>query len=456
MKARRVAFGVAANIFDKSVIALVQLLSVPVFAMAWGINVYGGWVLLSTIPSFLAVSDFGFASAAGTRMTMLAASGDRPAAVRVFQSAWAVILMSSALMIALALLATWLVPASVLPHAQGFDEREARITLSLLLLYGIVALQGSIFTAGFRCAEMFAVGMMWAAIAILVENMASILVVLLGARPMHAAAALLICRSIAIVVQNGMLRRMVPWLRVGLSEARQDEARALLPPALAVMALPLGQASFLQGTALALGIAVSQAAVPAFTATRTLSRIGLQMTQLLNNALMPEYSAAVARDDRGAQATMLALTLAASAIVVVPFALTFVFFGPQLVALWTHGVIRPDRSLMIAMAVTVVLGGIWNPLSNLILAMNRHAGFAYPYVALGVATIPATYLLARQWGATGAGISIALLDAGMCLVILRLGRRLFVSRGEVIEAARTMHGRLREIIIRRRIHRAEP
>ena len=80
--------------------------------------------------------------------------------------------------------------------------------------------------------------------------------------------------------------------------------------------------------------------------------------------------------------------------------------------------------------------GFWNPLSNLILAMNRHAGYAYPYVVLAIATVPLTYLLAQRLGATGAALSIVLLDLGMCGVVVRLGRRLFVSRAEVVAAVK--------------------
>jgi O-antigen/teichoic acid export membrane protein len=445
MRGRRIMRGVGANVFDKLVIAGVQLAMVPVLATQWGLTVYGAWLLLSTIPSFLGMSDFGFAAAAGNRMTMLASEGKRDAVVRTFQSAWIVILLSSTAMIALALMVVWAVPAGWLPVSAGFGERAARSTLSLLLTYGIVALQGGIFLAGFRCAGFYATGTVWAAMAILFESLALIAAVSLGARPEGAAAVLLTCRALSIVAQNVLLRRKVPWLVVGVRHARRDEARSLLAPAVAVMALPLGQAAFLQGSALALGIAVSEAAVPAFTATRTLSRIGLQMTQLVTHALMPEYSAAVARGDRQGQATMLLLVLATATIVAVPFALLLTIAGPWFVGVWTHGVIRPDRALMIVMALTVVLGGYWNPLSNLILAMNRHAGFSYPYAIMAVATMPLAYIFSKWFGATGAGLAIAALDVGMCIVIARLGRRLFVTRDDLWIAARRLAAQARTI-----------
>lgn len=436
----RVSRGVAANVYDKLVVAGVQLALVPVLAIHWGLGTYGVWVLLATIPSFLSVSDLGFATAAGTQMTMLVAQGRREEAIRVFQSAWAVILPTSALVLVLAMLACWLSPAAILPKSEALSIGEVRLTLGLLIAYGLVSLQGSIFNAGFRCQGLFALGVFWSANTILAENLLLGIAVLCGAGPVVGAAALLGSRIAALIVQNILLRRSGPWLRIGLSEARRDTARSILSPAIALVMLPLSQAAFLQGTAIALGAAAGPIAVPAFTATRTLSRIGLQMTQLLVHAIMPEYSAAVARDDRKTQATMLAATLMSAAVVLVPFALVLALLGPEIVALWTRGNIVAPKSLMIVMALTVVLGGFWNPVSNLILAMNRHASFSYPFVVLALLTVPASYFLSLRFGATGAGLSIALMDVLMCIVIVRLGRRLFVSPREVIAAIHDLHG----------------
>lgn len=444
--ARRVALGLGANIFDKLVIAGVQLLLVPVLAIHWGLQLYGSWVLLSTIPSFLALSDFGFATAGGTRMTMLVSQNQCEAAVRVFQSTWLITLLTSIVMISLTVSVTLLVPNRVLPTAETFSTHEARVTLVLLLLYGVVALQCGIFQSGFRCAGLYAVGTLTHSFMLLSENLAVVAVVICGAGPVVAASALLGCRALALLIQGLMLRRQVPWLHLGIRQANAREARSLLFPAIAVMMIPLAQASFLQGTALALGIAASKAAVPAFTATRTLSRIGLQIPNLLNHALMPEYSAAVARGNRHAQGKMLALTIASSALTLAPFALVLVLFGPRIVALWTHGVILASPSLTAAMAATVVLGGIWGPLSNFILAMNRHSSFAYSYVVLALVTMPAAYVLSRWMADTGAALAMIALDAGMCLVILRLSQRMFVGWREIGAASRDFVGEVQAIL----------
>lgn len=443
---RRVIGGVGANIFDKLIVTATQLTMVPVMANAWGLHLYGLWLLMFTAPSFLAMGDFGFAQAAGTKMTMAVARGERDEAINIFQSAWAAILASSAMLFALAGLFAFVVPASVFGGDPGMPVGEIRLTLFLLLLYGIAAIQGSIFFAGFRAAGLFPIGAFWNALIILIEGSAIITAVMLGAQPVVAAATILGGRIVGLVGQNILLRRKVPWLRIGFERATMAETKRLLAPAGAVMLVPIAQAFYLQGTALALGAVAGQAAVPAFTAARTLSRVGLQMCWLFNTPLLPEFSAAAARNDRQDQATMVVVTALGSAVLILPYALLFGLFGQRAILIWTHGAIHAPPGLLWAMAGSILFGGFWFPLSNLILALNRHASYTGWFLALALASAPATLLLADPLGATGAGLAMMLLDLAMLVVITHLTGRILVSRSELAGAAKRLPAMTRTLL----------
>src|SRR5712664_4644306 len=89
--------GIAGTVLGPVVTAIVQIVSVPVFLHFWGVKLYGEWLILSAIPTYLMLSDMGFGSVAGNDMTMRVAAGDRESALETFQSTWALILMTSAL-----------------------------------------------------------------------------------------------------------------------------------------------------------------------------------------------------------------------------------------------------------------------------------------------------------------------------------------------------------------------
>ena len=88
----RMMRGIAANIYDKSAITIVQLGTIPLLTNAWGAEGYGVWLTLMTIPTFLALSDFGLGTAAGVAITQHVAQGKYEEALEVLQSTIAFVL----------------------------------------------------------------------------------------------------------------------------------------------------------------------------------------------------------------------------------------------------------------------------------------------------------------------------------------------------------------------------
>jgi hypothetical protein len=97
---------IGANSFGQILGVLYQILALPLYIHAWGVPLYGQWLLLSTIPGYLAMSDIGLVSAAANDMTILASKNQHHQALKVFQSIWAVILAISILVLIVVLLLT--------------------------------------------------------------------------------------------------------------------------------------------------------------------------------------------------------------------------------------------------------------------------------------------------------------------------------------------------------------
>ena len=292
----RLLRGIGANAFSQLVIIGLQLALVPVLATHWGLKLYGVWLMLFTIPSYLALGDFGFATAAGVDMTMKVARGDRAGTLVTYHSALAAITFVSTSVFLVALLVCALLPGHWLNFGIGVSPGAIRITLVLIVAYGLICLASSLLMAGFRCSGLYATGVMGQSVTQLAEGFACIVTVLLGGSLLAAATAYVATRTVCVVGQALMLTFQVPWLRLGYRGANLDEIKRLAKPAAAALALPFAQAVFLQGTPVVLGAATGAATVPVFTTVRTLIRAGVQFTTLLNHALMPGIL-----DRRGAQ-----------------------------------------------------------------------------------------------------------------------------------------------------------
>ncbi len=416
----RLLRGIGANAFSQLVIIGLQLALVPVLATHWGLKLYGVWLMLFTIPSYLALGDFGFATAAGVDMTMKVARGDKAGTLVTYHSAFAAITFVSTSVFLIAVLVCALLPNDWLNFGIPVSPGAIRITLVLIVAYGLICLASSLLMAGFRCSGLYATGVMGQSVTQLAEGFACIVTVLLGGSLLAAATAYVVTRTVCVIGQTLMLTFQVPWLRLGFRGANLDEIKRLAKPAAAALALPFAQAAFLQGTPVVLGVATGAATVPVFTTVRTLIRAGVQFTTLLNHALMPEFSTAVARSNARLQRYFLFATLATDAAILLPGAFVLLVFGQKIVVLWTHGTVHPSFDLIIVMTAVMLVNGMWHPVSNLILAANRHASYSYTYLAAAIASVALTYPLSLWRQATGAGLALLALDCFMFIVVMRL------------------------------------
>jgi O-antigen/teichoic acid export membrane protein len=405
--------GIAANVYGQVVQVVVQIVSVPVLAACWGISAYGIWLMLFTVPSYLALSDFGFASTAANHMTASVARGDRTSAIATFQAVRITVLCIGLVVFGICTALVYGIPDRYLASIQEVTHGHSRQVILLLTGYGLLSLQNGVTMAGFRSTGFYATSTFIQANIQLAEFLAALTVVALGGGLGAAALAYFSVRLIGSVVLVISLKRKAPWLPSVARPSSLDSVRMLVSPAIATMALPAAQVLFLQGTVVVVGSAAGSSTVPAFTAVRTLSRLAIQLTSVVNHAIMPEFTVAAARLDHSRKARLAYLSIITSAIVLAPMFLVVVFGGKLIIRLWTHGTIQPTFDLILLMAIAMVINGLWHPISNLILALNRHAAFSYYYLFAAAGSVLMSYPMVGLMGPAGAGISLVLLDGIM-------------------------------------------
>lgn len=427
----RILRGFGASGFHQIVNIALQLGLVPIFASRWGVSLYGVWLMIFTIPSFLALTDLGFANASTIEMTMRIARGDLHGATKLFQSGWVTTLCVPTSLCLVAVSAVWIIPASSLPSPQLISSFDFRSTLSLMIAYGWLCLQGSTFMGVLRANSDFALSSFLSAMVYLSEGILAALAALSGGKTALVASTYVLGRLLGVCGLAYVSRRRATWLRIGFSEARLADVERLFRPAMASMTIPMSTAGVLQGTALAVGVAAGPSAVAAFTAVRTLTRAGVQMASLLTQPVAPEFSAAYARNERSKLARLYLYNLCASMVVLVPAVLVLCAFGPTIVLFWTHGAIQVEWNVVCVMTAAMLCNGIWTSTSSLLQAMNSHGLYAYTYATLAVLSVSLSYFISGRLGTIGAGLSVLALDALMLLLMLLLAARLIATFQQV-------------------------
>lgn len=392
--------------------AIAQIAAVPILTHAWGVDRYGAWLMLTTLPAYLALSDLGFASAATSDMTMQVARGLRHQARSTFQSVWLLVNAVSAAIIFVTVVTSLLLPL-VLQSLSWFEEyRRVLITLAA---YSAVVMNARIILAGLRATQNYALGTMLYQIMTLFEVTAVLSIAWSGGDFSVCALAMLCMQILNFLLMLGTLRSRVPWLSLGFSAASFLEIRRLWIPALAAMAIPSALAINLQGMVLVAGLFVSAGAAATLASVRTVSRVAIQVVGAVNRATMPELSAAGATDRREASAKIVALNFATVGLVLLPGAVLFAAVGAQVVEVWTGGKIQPPPSFVILISLAMVAHGLWYYTSNLMLASNAHTAVTRLLVSTSVAAIFVAIPASHLGGLSGIGL-VLLLSELTCLI----------------------------------------
>src|SRR5271155_5724133 len=271
---------------------LIQLVGVPVFLHFWSMPLYGNWMVITSVPSYLSFSSVGFGSVAGNEMTMLVARADHAGALRVFQSCWWLIALLCAGILLLLGGALSVLPMAQLLRMTAIGETDTRW---ILLALGVSVLLGQLemlLQSAYRAVGRNAFGSFCKSALALAAFAGTIVAVAAGHGPRVAALVFAGANAAGTLLLTLLVKRDIPWIEFGWGHARLATIRSLLRPALAFMGFPIGNALNLQGTVLAVSYALGPTGVVIFGTARTVSRVALQMVQMVNATFEPEITMA--------------------------------------------------------------------------------------------------------------------------------------------------------------------
>jgi O-antigen/teichoic acid export membrane protein len=235
-----------------------------------------------------------------------------------------------------------------------------------------------------------------------------------------------------------LLVRRHNWLHFGLAHARKSELRRLFKPAMANMAIPLGQALNIQGMVLVVGAVLSPLAVVVFSTLRTLTRLVLQLILTVSHASEPELAAAYGASNYSLMRYLFVHTLRGGLWLALIAAAGMAYFGSLILEIWTHNEVAMEPMLFACLLASATVSVLWYGSLVLLKAVNQHLRAATIYVIVsGVVVGIAMFLLDWTGNLAMAGLALLLMDTVMVLYTLNaavhlLGIRAIPTLGQAI------------------------
>jgi O-antigen/teichoic acid export membrane protein len=417
-------FGFISNWISRLAGTLIQLVQVPVLLHFWGKLLFGDWLLVSAIPVYLSFSNVGFGSVASNEMTMMMGREDQEGALSVFQSCWWLIAgICSAVTLVFAAV-VYFAPIAHWLKLQQMSETDAKWVIFCLGASVTLGQLEQLLGAAYTCVGRYPYGTFLKSMMTLVAFALMLIPVVMGRGAAAAAFALSVANAAGTVAFCFLLRRDIPWLRFGWHYASWREIRRLTGPAFAFMGFPIGNSLNLQGTLLAVGHVLGSGDVVIFSTARTVSRVALQMVQLVNNTFWPELSSSF-----GAGNLQLVRALhRRSCQLALAFALAMILFmltiGPWFLTHWTLHNVPPSPRLLFLLLLSVFFYSLWSTSSTLLMAINQHRRLSINYVFATGVTIVATVIMAKFFGLLGAAASLILSEVIMDLYVVPASLRI--------------------------------
>lgn len=422
---RRWRYGFGASLYGQAVIIIAQLLGVPILLHYWGSQLYGEWLVVSAVPTYLSMTDLGFSQSAANDMTQKVARHDETGALAVFQSLGALVAGAAALGLCISLAAVALLPFHRWMHFRTISSSDVRVILALLATEILVRLLDGVAHAGYRATGDYALHLAIYYTVFLAQTIAVWAAAAAGLGPVVAAAGILGVRIAATPFIAWLLLRRHPWLSFGIRRANRGTLQELAKPAVANLSMPLAQALNIQGMVLVIATVLGPISVVIFSTLRTLARLAYQAVLTVSNAAEPEFAAAFGAGETGLlgrlyiHVTRLGFWLAAGALVILAF------LGSTILEIWTRGHVPMERGVFDLLLLNAVAAAFWYSALTVLKAANLHLRATGLYaLASAVSVALAAFLLRSSPRLALVALSLLLIHAAMITYALPAAAKL--------------------------------
>ncbi len=411
---KRFRWNVVGYSYSQLVTLASQFLTIPVFLHYWGTERYGEWLVLTGLPTLLGLMDLGVGQASGTRAMMLAAQRRYVEVAASLQTAQVFTLIISTLIAAASLSLVIGLDISSILEIENLDSTEVNVVLLLMTGYLIINLQGGPLDGWFKVTNRTAFGAFMLANRRSIDLAVTVAIISMGGSAGELACFLLSAQIFYLFILWWLVGYGTTYKVASLSSASLLEFRTIWRAAVAYSGFPLAQAITLQGGTQVLNQIATPHIVVAYTMTRTMVRLIIQIGVVINNALKPEISRLAGEADlASAKKHTLHATLLVTGVGLILF-VVILAFGPQIISWWSGNAVHVDRQAIFLIGMHALINIAWFVPAAFFIAQNKHSKTAGLYFFSSVTALLCWLLFAKTLPPlTGAGFALAVPEAVM-------------------------------------------
>jgi len=398
---KRIVSGIGANSFGQVVNLLIQLVSVPVLIASWGFGAYSEWVVLSAIPTYLALSDLGVTTAASSKVVIWHERGRLRGARAVYSTSFAFLLLAGFSVLLLAVGSLAFFDLFSLLNLKSIRSGDGVLILSALTGYSLLCLLTNMISIRYRAFKVLPLSSFIMNAIRMLEWSAALLCAYLTQSLVATSLMLLAVRLVGLVSKNLIANRLGITLRFNPSMIGKRAFVTLIKPSIASLAFPIGLALNVQGLIILLSVLLSPAHAAIFGLYRTISRVLVQFSTVVNQSLWPEISYAFSIGDNQLVRKMIRYALKFSLPIACVMGALVVVYGGTIFDVWSGRKDDYSSSIMLVLIIGALTHVAWQVYWVALMATASYASFAVVFMLVSIASSLAVFCLAQDYGLLG-------------------------------------------------------
>ncbi|ASU36716.1 lipopolysaccharide biosynthesis protein [Mucilaginibacter xinganensis] len=398
------------GVWSKISILLFRIIQVPLLLSFLGVEGYGLWLVISSLPSWLTLANMGFGSVSANEMSIAMANGDVNKARKILSSTVALIFSISLIGILLIVSIVPFIPWEVFIKLPASRHNELAYTIIWLSSSVFLSFTTDVLSGRFRAARRAHVSMLLDSFKPWLELLLMVIVLRFSARYDYLALSLLLSMVGYLIINTWLSGRSLPSLAFSFKAIEVSQFRLLFRKGIAFQAFPLGNALLFQGNLLVIQGVLGPVSVALFATTRTLVRSINQLMEMVNAIIWPELSVLIGTNDLVKAARLHRIGVGFTFISSVVCVLILSVFGHSIYELWTGKAIALPQHLLILFLLPIVFNSIWYTSSVVHTSCNQHEGLAIRYLIASALAIITCGVLSYYKGVEGAALSTLTVD----------------------------------------------
>ena len=399
---KRLIQGIGANFLSQIISMASRVLLVPLFLTAWGVQVYGEWLLLASMVAYLSLTDLGGQRYIVNRLTQAYALGDLAQFRKILHTGLALFSILP-LAVFLGFLGVILVlPPGSLLQITITSRQVVFLVLAILAFQFVFSLPIGIMGGVYCSVGLLPRGVM---LTNIMQLLAIILVALglwlHGGLVAIACLQLLPLLGVALVAGWDLNRRFPQFRLFSLREADFSLGLTFIRPSLHFFGIQMSQAFSIQGTVLLVGMLLGPVQVVVFSTMRTIVNLIRSFFEQVSHAAWPELTRLDVQMDKEKFFLLFRAIFRATLIAAVIFMAIFHFWGENIYHIWLRKTVAYQQRVMDLFLIYMGEFLIWLTCCHPLMATNRHRTLAKMMLVSSALNLGLAYLGGRHLGLPG-------------------------------------------------------